>query len=77
MSSTTTNNQQEKIPCQVFKHADEASVAVAQHIRTLVEERADEGKKCVLGLATGSTPVEDYNELIRLHLHEGLSLDNL
>ena len=77
MSSTTTNDQQEKISCQVFKHADEASVAVAQHIRTLVEERAAEGKMCVLGLATGSTPVEIYNELVRMHRHEGLSLANV
>lgn len=30
-------------------------------------------KKIVLGLATGSSPIEIYRELIRLHKNEGLS----
>ena len=32
---------------------------------------------CVLGLATGSTPVSVYNELVRLHREEGLSFRNV
>jgi glucosamine-6-phosphate deaminase len=40
----------------------------ADHIR-----HATEAKPFVLGLATGSTPVPFYRELIRLHREEGLS----
>ena len=32
---------------------------------------------CVLGLATGSSPVGVYDELVRLHKEEGLSLSNV
>ena len=77
MSTTNNYNALEKIPCEVFSHADDASVAVAQKIRDLIEERAREGKMCVLGLATGSTPVEIYNELVRMHRDDGLSLANV
>ena len=62
MTKTAVIEQQEKIPCRIFKHAHDASVAVAQQIRTLIETRASEGRQCVLGLATGSTPVGVYNE---------------
>ncbi|MCA9238875.1 MAG: glucosamine-6-phosphate deaminase, partial [Planctomycetales bacterium] len=39
--------------------------------------RAAEGRTCVLGLATGSTPTGVYDELIRLHREEGLSFQNV
>ena len=32
---------------------------------------------CVLGLATGSTPVGTYKELIRFHLEEELDFSNV
>ncbi len=77
MTKTAAIEQQEKIPCRIFKHARDASVAVAQQIRTLIETRAAEGRQCVLGLATGSTPVGVYNELVRMHREEDLSLANV
>ena len=77
MTKTAAIEQQEKIPCRIFKHACDASVAVAQQIRTLIETRAAEGRQCVLGLATGSTPVGVYNELVRMHREEDLSLANV
>ncbi len=67
----------EKIPCQVFAHASDASAAVAAHIASLVRQRQSENKNCVLGLATGSTPVGVYDELVRLHKEEGLSFHNV
>jgi glucosamine-6-phosphate deaminase len=63
----------EKTPCRVFPHAGEASRAVAAEIATLIRGRAAEHRPCVLGLATGSTPVGVYAELVRLHRQEGLS----
>ena len=32
---------------------------------------------CVLGLATGSTPIGTYKELVRMHQHEGLDFSQV
>ena len=42
-------------------------------IATLIRERTAAGEHTVLGLATGSTPIGVYRELIRMHRDEGLS----
>jgi glucosamine-6-phosphate deaminase len=52
---------------------DDIARLVAARIATLVRTRATEGRGCVLGLATGSTPIGVYRELIRMHREEGLS----
>ena len=52
-------------------------MAVAQEIAALIRRKALEGKPCVLGLATGSTPTGIYAELVRLHQEEGLSFVNV
>ena len=68
----------EKIPVQVFDHARDASKAVAQHIANLIRHREQtENPKVVLGLATGSTPVGVYQQLVRMHQEEGLSFKNV
>ncbi len=67
----------EKIPCHVFRHAQDASVYVAGQIAELIRQRQEANQACVLGLATGSTPVSVYNELVRLHQEEGLSFENV
>jgi glucosamine-6-phosphate deaminase len=69
--------ERERTACQVFDHAREASVYVAQQIAKLIRKREQAGQPCVLGLATGSTPVSTYNELVRLHREEGLSFRNV
>ncbi len=53
------------------------SAAVAHDIATLIRDRADAGERAVLGLATGSTPVSIYAELVRLHQQEALSFRNV
>ncbi len=63
----------ERLPVTVYDQPGEASKAVAREIADLVVSRAAAGKKTVLGLATGSTPVGVYDELIRLHREEGIS----
>lgn len=68
---------QEKVPVRVFGEAAEASVAVAREVAALIRARAAEGKWCVLGLPTGSTPVGIYAELARMHREEGLSFRNV
>ncbi|MFM7184972.1 MAG: glucosamine-6-phosphate deaminase [Planctomycetota bacterium] len=63
----------ERLPVTVYDLPSDASRAVAREIADLVQERARAGKKTVLGLATGSTPVGVYDELIRLHREQGVS----
>jgi glucosamine-6-phosphate deaminase len=67
----------EKIPTKIFKNSEEASVFVANEIASLVKIRQLEGKPCVLGLATGSTPTRVYSELVKIHKEGGLSFKNV
>ncbi len=67
----------ERIPVSVHTSSELASRAVAAEIAALVRERAAAGRNVVLGLATGSTPTAIYNELVRMHTREGLSLKNV
>jgi len=53
-------------------HADLAR-QVAARIAEVIRRANAEGRHAVLGLATGSTPVGVYRELVRLHRDEGLS----
>lgn len=62
---------------RVFSNSSDASISVAGEIADLIRTRAKEGKKCVLGLATGSSPVNVYSELVRLHQEGELSLANV
>ena len=56
-------------------HPDKASAAqaIAREMADLIELRSKSGKPTVLGLATGSTPLPLYAELVRLHREQGLS----
>lgn len=67
----------EKIPTVIMDDAIEASVYVAHEIAALIRRKQREGKPCLLGLATGNTPVKVYAELIRLHREENLSFKNV
>jgi len=67
----------EKIPTQIFATSEAASKAVAGEVATLIKTRQQQGKHCVLGLATGSTPTRVYDELVYLHKKEGLSFKNV
>ena len=67
----------EKIHTEIFETSAEASVAVASEIADLIRSKAALGENCVLGLATGSSPLGVYKELIRLHKEEGLSFENV
>src|ERR1700733_7070290 len=69
--------QHERIPTSVFQSSDSAVQVAASSIARLIRGHLNEGKPAVLGLATGSTPVKLYRELIRLHREEGLSFRNV
>ena len=63
----------EHAPVRLYASSQEASRWVAAEAAALIRERQREGRTAVLGLATGSTPVSFYAELVRLHREEGLS----
>ena len=67
----------EKIPVSIFPDENQASISVARRIANLINQNNLVAKTTVLGLATGSTPIKVYKELIRLHKDEGLSFKNV
>jgi glucosamine-6-phosphate deaminase len=66
-----------RIPTVTFANAVLASKFVAKEIDKLIRARNAAGRSTVLGLATGSTPVGLYRELIRLHKEEGLDFSKV
>lgn len=67
----------EKIHNVIFESSQEASILVANEIANLIREKAKLNKPCILGLATGSSPIMVYEELVRMHKEEGLSFVNV
>lgn len=67
----------EKIPVKIFSTPSEGSAYVAQEIARKIRESQERGQPIVIGLATGSTPISMYKELVRLHKEEGLSFKNV
>jgi glucosamine-6-phosphate deaminase len=67
----------EKIPCKIYPDMQSGSLEVAKEIAALIRDKQAKKEKCVLGLATGSTPKTLYSELVRLHKEEGLSFKNV
>ena len=67
----------EKIHNVTYKSSLEASILVAQEIATLIKQKQKENENCVLGLATGSSPIKVYEELVRMHKEDGLSFQNV
>ncbi|MTI86911.1 MAG: glucosamine-6-phosphate deaminase [Balneolaceae bacterium] len=67
----------ENIPTKIFDRSAEGSKYVAQAIADAIREKQENSESLVLGLATGSTPTEVYEELIRMHKEEGLSFRNV
>jgi len=61
----------------IFNNSLEASKIVANEIADLIKQKQKENEKCILGLATGSSPIKVYEELVRLHNEEGLSFTNV
>jgi glucosamine-6-phosphate deaminase len=69
--------RRERLSVRVLADHEALSVTIAERIAALVRQRAAEGALAVLGLATGSTPVGIYRELVRMHRDEGLDFSNV
>ena len=73
----TAEERFEKVRTLVFNNSNQPSAQLAAEVAELIREAQKSGRNAVLGLATGSTPVPFYRELIRLHEEEGLSFKNV
>jgi glucosamine-6-phosphate deaminase len=67
----------EHIPVVVLDAYDDIARRVAGRIAEIMRAPRAAGSKVVLGLATGSTPLGVYRELIRLHREEHLDFSNV
>ncbi|TRX61824.1 glucosamine-6-phosphate deaminase [Fulvivirga sp. M361] len=67
----------EKIHNKIFDNSALASKVIAKEIAQLITEKQKNGETCVLGLATGSSPIKVYEELVKMHKEDGLSFFNV
>ena len=86
MSPTITTNEGhlkyqfrslEKLPVKIWEDSVAASAHVAKSIALAIRQKQQEGEHIVLGLATGSSPIGVYKELVRMHREEALSFANV
>lgn len=67
----------ERIQTDIRDDSSDLVALIAQEIAGAIREKAASDLPLVLGLATGSTPVPLYRELVRMHREEGLSFENV
>jgi glucosamine-6-phosphate deaminase len=66
-------NTPERIRTVIVDDHDDIGRLVARRIVEVIRANLATGRRPVLGLATGSTPIGVYRELVRMHREEGLS----
>jgi glucosamine-6-phosphate deaminase len=66
----------ERVPVVIVEY-DEIARTIATRIAQIIRDRRAEGGRAVLGLATGSTPIGIYRELIKMHRDEGLDFSDV
>ncbi|MBK8699637.1 MAG: glucosamine-6-phosphate deaminase [Saprospiraceae bacterium] len=67
----------EKIPIKLWINPEEGAIHIARYIALCIRQKQQDNENIVLGLATGSSPIKVYNELVRMHREEGLSFANV
>lgn len=73
----TVKTRYEKMSADIFPSAEKGAIWIAHEIASLIKEKNAINEKCVLGLATGASPLGVYAELVRLHKEENLSFKNV
>ena len=66
-----------KLPISIWDESVEASKHIARSIALSIQQKQQNNESIVLGLATGSSPIKVYDELVRMHKEEGLSFKNV
>ena len=74
---STEETRLEKIHNVIFDNSKSGSKAVAREIADLIKYKQTKKQKCILGLATGSSPITVYEELVNIHKKEKLSFKNV
>jgi len=74
---TTHYRNFENIPTNIFEDVSRASVYVANEIATIIRTNNQNNKHTTLGLATGSTPLKVYDELVRMHKEDKLDFSRV
>ncbi len=67
----------EKMPVDIFHDSLSGCKYIAGLIALAMRAKQQKGERIVLGLATGSSPIHIYKELVRLHKEEELSFYNV
>ncbi len=67
----------EKIPIKYWNTPDDGALHIAKYISLAIRQKQQDNANIVLGLATGSSPIKIYNELVRMHREEELSFYNV
>ena len=67
----------EKVPTTIYESLEEGSFAVAKEIASQIRKKQSAGEKYVLALPGGRSPLNVYNEVIRMHKEEQLSFKNV
>lgn len=62
-----SESDNDRLKIKVFDDQHAGSIFVAREIAEIIRNTVKEKEKCVLGLATGSSPLAVYKELVRLH----------
>lgn len=75
--SQFTETSLERLPVEIFENPQKASIYVAEAIAKVIRDKQNINEMAVLGLATGSTPILIYKELVRMHKDENLSFANV
>jgi glucosamine-6-phosphate deaminase len=68
--------RRERVPVVIVEY-DGIAATLAARIAQIIRERNEADRPAVLGLATGSTPIGIYRELIRLHREDGLDFSRV
>jgi glucosamine-6-phosphate deaminase len=57
----------EKLPVTICEDPQTGAIHIAHQIAATIRYKETRGEKTVLGLATGSSPIGVYRELVRMH----------
>ena len=66
-----------KCPIKLCEHPEEGAIHIARYIALAIRQKQQDNQYLVLGLATGSSPIKVYNELVRMHREEASHLKNV
>jgi len=67
----------EKLPTHIYKDSVLAASFVAKKTAGLIREKESAGQHCTLALSAGTSTIAVYEELVRMHLEEKLSFENV